>query len=104
VLNQAPLYEDVWGNGGIAPGNFNLGDRGGWSASGPGRFILRKTFPGPHWIEGWVSIRTRLDAVVKRSKSLTLPGIEPRPSNLPEIYRDFLVFPENASIVPSHSL
>lgn len=34
---------------------------GGWSASRPGRFTLRKSVPSNHSKEGWVSSRANLD-------------------------------------------
>jgi hypothetical protein len=37
-----------------------------WSASRPGRFILRERARGTHWVGGWVGSRAVLDAVVKR--------------------------------------
>jgi hypothetical protein len=55
-------------------------DGGEWSASRPGRFTPGERAPGANWIGGWVGPRG-LDAIEKR-KSLTLPVIKPRPSNL----------------------
>jgi hypothetical protein len=31
-----------------------------WSISRPGRFTLRKSAHGNHWVEGWVCTRTDL--------------------------------------------
>jgi hypothetical protein len=41
-------------------------DEGEWSASRPDRFTPRETALGTHWIGGWVSLRTVMDAVAKR--------------------------------------
>jgi hypothetical protein len=41
-------------------------DRGGGSASRPGRFTPRERAPGTNWIGGWVGPRAVLDAMVKR--------------------------------------
>jgi hypothetical protein len=41
-------------------------DGGEWSASRPGRFIVREGTPGTRWIGGWVGSRAVLDAMVKR--------------------------------------
>jgi hypothetical protein len=46
---------------------------GEWSTSRPGCFN-----PGTHWIGGWVDPKAGLDDV-KKSKLLTLPGLELRP-------------------------
>jgi len=53
---------------------------GEWSVSRPGRFTPGKKAPGTHWLAGWVGPRNVLDAVTKRKKYLTLPGIESRSS------------------------
>jgi hypothetical protein len=37
-----------------------------WSASLAGSLAPRERAPGTHWIGGWVGLRARLDAVVKR--------------------------------------
>jgi len=53
-------------------------DGGGeWLASRPGHFTPGKRIPDTNWIGGWVGSRTDLDAVMKRKKSMALPGIEP---------------------------
>jgi hypothetical protein len=41
-------------------------DGGEWSASRPGRFTLRETAHGTHWIGDCVGTKAVLDAVVKR--------------------------------------
>jgi hypothetical protein len=52
-------------------------DGGEWSASGTSYFIPRETAPSTHWIGGYMSPRISLDAVAKRTISLTVLGIEP---------------------------
>jgi len=52
-------------------------DGGRWSAARPGRLTPGDKDPGTHWIGGWVGPRAGLDAVAKRKKALSLPGIEP---------------------------
>jgi hypothetical protein len=52
-------------------------DGGEWSASHSSRFTPRERAPGTHWIGGWVSLRVGLDAVVKKTNSQPLPGLEP---------------------------
>jgi hypothetical protein len=51
-----------------------------WSASRPDRFIHREKIPGTHWIGGWVSPKTYLDAVVKRK--IPSPRRESNPDHL----------------------
>jgi len=46
-----------WGSGNIAPLVFDLGTRGEWSASRPGRFTRRERAPATQWIGGWVGPR-----------------------------------------------
>jgi hypothetical protein len=81
VINQAPRYEDVWVSRGIAPRILNLGTRWRWVVS----FKPRPIYPPGN------STKYPLDRRVGRpenrsgrggeeKKSLTLPGIEPRPS------------------------
>jgi len=54
VLNKAPCYADIWGNGSVVSCILNLGTgRGEWSASCPGCFTLRERAPSTHWIRGW---------------------------------------------------
>jgi hypothetical protein len=55
---------------------------GEWSASHPGRFTLGERAPDTHFIGGWVSPRTCLDAVQKKKRSLIragnrTPAVEP---------------------------
>jgi hypothetical protein len=45
-------------------------DEGGWPVACPGCFISEKRAPGNHWIGGWVSQGTSLQAVVNE-KDLT---------------------------------
>jgi hypothetical protein len=33
---------------------------------------------GTHWVEGWLGPKTGLDAVMKRTSSMSLPGDESR--------------------------
>jgi len=54
-------------------------DRGEWSASCPGRFILAERAPGNLWIGDWVGPRTILDAMTKRKKSHHWPRREMNP-------------------------
>jgi hypothetical protein len=54
-----------WRSGGIAPRILELGTRGEWSTSRPGRFTPRDRAPGTNWIGGWVGPRAGLDAVAK---------------------------------------
>jgi hypothetical protein len=50
---------------------------GEWSASLPGRLTPREKVPGILWIAGWVNPSAGLNDV-KKTKSLTLPGLELR--------------------------
>jgi hypothetical protein len=63
---------------------------GEWSDSRFGRFTSGERAPGTHWIGGWVSLITGLDAVEK-TKFLTLPGLElpplHRPARSQSLYR-----------------
>jgi hypothetical protein len=56
-------------------------DGGEWSASRSGRFTPREGTPGTHWIEGWVSPRAVLDAVVKRKTPSPRRESNPRTKN-----------------------
>jgi hypothetical protein len=55
-------------------------DGGEWSASRPGCFTPRERAPDTHLIEGWVSPRAVLDAVVKRK--ILSPRRESNPRTL----------------------
>jgi hypothetical protein len=55
---------------------------GEWSASRSCRFTPGEGPPGTHWSGGWMSPRTGLDDVEKRT-FLTLAGLERQPLRLP---------------------
>jgi hypothetical protein len=65
-LTKQHAMKAYWGNGCIAPRILDLGTGAEWSPSRPGRFTPRERAPGTHWMEGWVSPRAVLVAVVKR--------------------------------------
>jgi hypothetical protein len=66
-LTKHHAMKMYWGNGGTAPRIFTSAlDGGEWSASCPGRFILRKRSHGTNWIGGWVGPRACVDTVSKR--------------------------------------
>jgi hypothetical protein len=52
------------------------------STSRPGRFTPEERIPSTHCIGGWVGPRAGPDDV-KKTKFLTLPGLELRPLGLP---------------------
>jgi hypothetical protein len=51
-------------------------DEDEWSASCPSHF-MPGTDPKYHWIGGWLGPRFSLDVVLKKGKSLPLPGTKP---------------------------
>jgi hypothetical protein len=53
-----------------------------WSASRSDPFTPGESFPGTHWIRGWVRPRAGLGDM-ERLKFLTLPGLELRPLGRP---------------------
>jgi hypothetical protein len=67
LINQAVLYEKIWGSGDIAP-SFLMSalDRGEWLASRPSRLTPREISPGIRWTESWMGLRVGLDAVEER--------------------------------------
>jgi hypothetical protein len=68
--------------GGVAPPFLALAlDRGEWSDSRPGRFILGENVAGAHWIGGWMDPGFGLDAVEERKIPFFLSGIEPKQYN-----------------------
>jgi hypothetical protein len=59
-------------------------DGGEWSASRPGRALVRrKGPPGTKCTGGWVGPRAGLGTEARGNILLPLPGIEPRPPNRP---------------------
>jgi hypothetical protein len=62
-------------------------DRGVWSALSPGRFILRETAPGTHWIGGWVGPRFGLATVVNRKIPSPCRDSNPHPGRNPALYQ-----------------
>jgi hypothetical protein len=80
-LKFSLFLEDIWGSGDIAPPFLTPTlDGGGWSASGPGRFIHGETASGTNWIGGWMGSGTGLEAFEKR-KIFPLPGMKHRQSS-----------------------
>jgi hypothetical protein len=73
-----------WGSGNIAPLVFDLGTRGEWSASRPGRFTLKERAHGTQLVGGWVSPR----AGGEEKNFQPLPGLEPpdHPTRSPALY------------------
>jgi hypothetical protein len=49
VLNLASSNKDLWGSGGTAPYNLNLGTGWEWSAPSLGHFTHREKIPNNHW-------------------------------------------------------
>jgi hypothetical protein len=74
-LTKHHAMKAYWGSEYIAP---LILDGGEWSASHPGRFILKERAPGTHWIGGWVDPRAILDTVVKRKISSLCQESNPR--------------------------
>jgi len=62
-------------------------DGGEWSASRPGRFILRGKTPGTHCIGDWVDPGAGLDAMAKRKNHCHFEESKPcRPAQSQLIY------------------
>jgi hypothetical protein len=82
-LTKYHVMNTYWGSGSIAPRILNLETQGGeWSASHLGRFTLRETAAGTHWLGGLVGPKPSQRAEAKRKPpTLPLPGIGPRSSS-----------------------
>jgi hypothetical protein len=94
LITEAPLREDEWRSGGIAPPFLTSAlDEGKWSTSRSGRFIRGETAPGTHCIRSMTRPRVGLDVMDKRNTSRLCPKSNPNFSVVQSLY--WLSYPGN---------
>jgi hypothetical protein len=82
LINEAPRYEGIRGNGGIDPQlSISALEGGEWSASGPVRFTHGERARGIRYVGSWVGPQRRSGRCGENINILPFSGLEFRSSS-----------------------